>query len=301
LVGVEVQIRFLILQHALLGKIAVDDAHADQPEALFLNLPMKPVSSMVWIVRVVALGIVACLLISFGRAESAGSPNLSAGAASSTQVHGSPMSGVVSLIKAAGTTGLVQIAVSIFGGGFAVSCLLRLRRINVAPRGLSFQARELWQSGDFETLEKLKDAQPSTLARAISFIAKHRHERVADISAAVGDRVSCEIANFNQLAYPLGVIATLQPLFGLLGMILGMINAFAMVALAGALGNPAQLAGGISEALATTALGIAFAIPFLAGYHFFRSRANYYGVILTEEVNNLLSDWLMVQKETYAD
>lgn len=199
----------------------------------------------------------------------------------------------ISVLKASGTTGLIQIAVSLFGGAFAVSCFIKLQRKNVAPAGLSARAHQLWNEQNFAALETLKDEHPSTLARAVSFIAKHRHQSVADISAAVGDRVSCEIANFNQLAYPLGVIATLQPLLGLLGMIMGMINAFAIVALAGSLGNPAQLAGGISEALATTALGIAFAIPFLAGYHYFRSRTNMYGVIVTEEVNNMLSDWLM--------
>jgi biopolymer transport protein ExbB len=205
----------------------------------------------------------------------------------------SGMSQVLVLFRAAGTTGLVQIAVSLFGGACAVGCVLRLRRKNVVPVGLSARARELWTAGDFAALEALRDKEPSTLARAISFIAKHRHHTVGDISAAVGDRVSTEIAGFNQLAYPLGVIATLQPLLGLLGMILGMINAFSMVALAGVLGNAAQLAGGISESLSTTALGIAFALPFLAMYHYFRSRTNGYGVQVSEEVNNLISDWLM--------
>ncbi len=208
----------------------------------------------------------------------------------------SPVSGVSQvfvLFRAAGTTGLVQVAVSLFGGACAVGCLLRLRRKNIVPAGLSARARKLWAAGDFAALEELRDKEPSTLARAISFIAKHRHHTVGDISAAVGDRVSTEIAGFNQLAYPLGVIATLQPLLGLLGMILGMINAFSLVALAGVLGNAAQLAGGISEALSTTALGIAFALPFLAAYHYFRSRTNGYGVLVSEEVNELLSDWLM--------
>ena len=81
-------------------------------------------------------------------------------------------------------------------------------------------------------------------------------------------------------------------------MIMGMIQAFSMVALAGVLGNAAQLAGGISEALSTTALGIAFAIPFLAAYHYFRSRTNRYGVIISGEINDLLSDWLMHVHET---
>ncbi|MGB8353936.1 MAG: MotA/TolQ/ExbB proton channel family protein [Chthoniobacteraceae bacterium] len=208
--------------------------------------------------------------------------------------HPEPVgSRVIAIFRASGPTGIIQSAVSLFGGAFAVGCFLRLQRKNVAPAGLASRARLLWKEGKFADLEKLRENEPSTLARAISFIAKHRKHTVADISAAVGDRVSCEIASFNQLAYPLGVVAVLQPLLGLLGMILGMINAFALVALAGALGNPAQLAGGISEALSTTALGIAFAIPFLAAYHYFRSRTNAYGVIVSEEVNNLLSEWLM--------
>lgn len=207
---------------------------------------------------------------------------------------------ITSLLKAAGTTGVVQVTVSVFGGAFVIGCLLKLRRNRVVPVGLAQRARKLWDQGDFAALEALKDTEPSALARAISFIAEHRRQSTADISAAVGDRVSCEIANYNQLAYPLGVVATIQPLLGLFGMIMGMINAFSMVALAGALGNPAQLAGGISEALATTALGIAFAILFLAAYHYFRSRINFYGVVVTEEVNNLISAWMMKEKVPHA-
>ena len=204
---------------------------------------------------------------------------------------------IVTIIRSAGTTGLFQIALSVFGGGFVVACMKRLRRKNVVPAGLSQRARTLWEVGDFEALKNLKNTEPSTLSRAISFIADHRGESLADLSAATGDRISGEIAAFNQLSYPLGVIATLQPLLGLLGMILGMINAFAMVALAGSLGNPAQLAGGISEALATTALGIAFAILFLAAYHYFRTRTKAYGVLLTEEINDLLAHWYMKRHE----
>ncbi len=209
------------------------------------------------------------------------------------QPQGFAGSQVLTLFRAAGTTGIIQTAVSLFGGAFMVACFMKIRRKNIAPAGLVTRARQLWAQGDFAAVEALKDQEPSTLSRAISFLASHRHHSVADISSAVGDRVSTEIAAFNQLSYPMGVVATVQPLLGLLGMILGMINAFSMVALAGVLGNAGQLAGGISEALSTTALGIAFAIPFLAAYHFFRSRANGYGVLVAEEVNNLISDWLM--------
>jgi biopolymer transport protein ExbB len=235
-----------------------------------------------WFLRI--LLIVVALLLGYrlltAQTPATNSPPAAAGAITAPPAMSGSL--FLSTFKSAGITGLIQTAVSVFGGGFVVSCLLKLRRKNLAPPGLADRARALWQAGDVKGLEDLKTQEPSP---------------VADISASVGDRVSCEMASFGQLAYPLGVIATLQPLMGLLGMILGMINSFALVALAGALGNPAQLAGGISEALATTALGIAFAIPFLAAYHYFRSRINIYSVVVTEEVNNLLSDWLMPAHE----
>ena len=76
-------------------------------------------------------------------------------------------------------------------------------------------------------------------------------------------------------------------------MIIGMIDTFETVALAGSLGDPAQLAGGISQALVTTGLGLAVAIPFLALYHFFKHRTASFGTQLEEQVTSLLSAWLM--------
>ena len=116
---------------------------------------------------------------------------------------------------------------------------------------------------------------------------------MVEVSTVCGDMVSRELANHYQRAYPLGIVATMEPLLGLLGMILGMISTFETVALAGALGDATQLATGISEALVTTGLGLAIAIPFLALYHVFKHKTTAFGTELEEEVTNLLGDWLM--------
>jgi biopolymer transport protein ExbB len=60
---------------------------------------------------------------------------------------------------------------------------------------------------------------------------------------------------------PLELIATIAPLLGLLGTVLGMISAFQALQEAGARADPSMLAGGIWEALLTTAAGMAVAIP----------------------------------------
>jgi biopolymer transport protein ExbB len=72
-----------------------------------------------------------------------------------------------------------------------------------------------------------------------------------------------------------------------------MIHSFEMVALAGALGNPAQLAAGISEALLTTLLGIGFAIPFLAFFHYFKNKASTFHNQLEEAITELSIEWLI--------
>jgi biopolymer transport protein ExbB len=200
-------------------------------------------------------------------------------------------------LKEGGATAVVQIAVSIFGAMFVFERFFNLRRHKIIPVGLGRKARDLWQAGDFAALEKLGETDPSTLARAIAWVVRHRHASYADVSVGAGDILSQEIEVQHQKAYPLGVVATLEPLLGLLGMILGMIATFEVVALAGALGNPAQLAGGISEALITTGLGLAIAIPFLALFHFFKSRTNMFASQVEREMTGLLSEWFLARKE----
>jgi biopolymer transport protein ExbB len=226
--------------------------------------------------------------------------NLTAGAVGGTNAVAANVkytSGWGQKLKEGGTTALVQLGLSIFGAGFIFERLFRLRRRYVIPVGLANRARALWAAGKFDELEKLGETEPSTLARVISFIVKHRTSPMLEVSEICGDLVTRELANHYQQAYPLGIVATLEPLLGLLGMILGMISTFETVALAGALGDATQLASGISEALVTTGLGLAIAIPFLALYHIFKHKTNGFGAQLEEEVTNLLSDWLM-RKET---
>lgn len=192
-----------------------------------------------------------------------------------------------------GTTGILQILLSAFGAGFVIERFVRLRRSKIAPRGLADRAKQLWREKKFDELERLADENPSTLARVISFLAKRRDRSAGDIASIAGDMVGRDIDTHLQRAYPVGVVATLEPLLGLMGMVLGMITSFEKVALAGALGNPAQLAAGISEALTTTALGIGLAIPFLACFHYFRNKTRNFEILLEDEVADLTVTWFL--------
>ena len=234
-------------------------------------------------IALIVLLLLAQCLIPVWAAESAGS----------TKSQAITSQGFKDILAEGGNTVWIQIALSVYGAAYALERFFRLRRKFIAPKGLSQRAMDLWKNKDFKALETLDAKQPSILSRAINMIVQYRKSSAADVSATVGDMISREIAVHNQRAYPLGVVATLEPLLGLMGMVLGMIQAFRQVASAGALGNPALLASGISEALVTTAVGLAIAIPNLALYHYFKNQTSLYAILLEEETGELMERWFL--------
>ena len=94
----------------------------------------------------------------------------------------------------------------------------------------------------------------------------HAREKAAGVA---GDRV---LRALNRRLPWLAILGSLVPLMGLLGTVVGMIRVFSRVSAAGDVSDIGLLAGGIWEALLTTAFGLIVAIPALMGYRFFRSR-----------------------------
>ncbi len=86
---------------------------------------------------------------------------------------------------------------------------------------------------------------------------------------------------------PLGTIAAISPLLGLLGTVVGMIKVFAVITTEG-VGNPEVLADGISQALLTTAAGLLVAIPTIIFYRFFRGKISTLVVDMEEQAIKLI-------------
>ena len=91
------------------------------------------------------------------------------------------------------------------------------------------------------------------------------------------------------------VITAILPLLGLLGTMIGMIESFKLVELYGDEGGASMLAGAISKALVTTAMGLIIAIPSLIIYHFFKARIGGLGNKLEEEIEILINAWFLKQ------
>lgn len=190
----------------------------------------------------------------------------------------------------------VLLVLSVVAVTFALERLFNLRARRVVPDGLGEKADALWKQGRFDDLRQLCKRDRSILADMILTIVDHRDIDIAHIQTFAHDLGGRELRLELRRAYPLAVIATLAPLLGLLGTVVGMIGAFETVAFAGSVGDPSLLADDISKALITTQDGLVVAIPSLALYHYFRSQTNYFSVLLEDQASELISRWFMQKK-----
>lgn len=118
----------------------------------------------------------------------------------------------------------------------------------------------------------------------------------AESEQAAEDAGRRELARLSSGLRPLMVVATIAPLLGLLGTVWGMIEAFGNIASEDGLGSPELLAGGISQALVTTAAGLAVAIPTQAFYYYFRARIDRFAR-LAEDTQLQLGEILFANKQ----
>jgi biopolymer transport protein ExbB len=199
----------------------------------------------------------------------------------------------VDRIKQGGKTMIFLLALSVATLSFTLERLVRLRRGVVSPVGLVEDAQELWQQGRYDEIRALCERRPSTLSTIINAFVRHRHCSIQELSMLAGDLAGRDMRAHLQKAYPIAVVATIAPLLGLLGTVVGMIESFEIVAIAGSLGDASLMAGSISKALVTTATGLIIAIPALGLYHFFKTRTHALTMQLEGDVHEVLTSWFM--------
>jgi biopolymer transport protein ExbB len=194
---------------------------------------------------------------------------------------------VLDLIKAGGWVMLPLIVLGIVAMAIVVERFWSLRRKEVLPPGLGEEVRE-WARGrqlDPKHIEVLRRNSPlgELLAAALDQRYRPRElikERVED----VGRHVTHQLERFMNT---LGTIASVGPLLGLLGTVFGMIRMFLDILTAG-VGDVNQLAGGIGQALISTAGGLCVAIPAVMFHRYFRGRIAEYVVEMEKQAIALL-------------
>jgi biopolymer transport protein ExbB len=186
-----------------------------------------------------------------------------------------------------GTGVFVIAALSVLALAVSFERLANFRASRVAPQELADEAVTLWRAGDYKALAARAEADRSSLARVLEFLAGHPRLPLEALSARAAEIASRELRLQQQKAYALNVVATIAPIVGLLGTVIGMIEAFHVIAFNG-MGDPTLLAGGISKALVNTAAGLSVALPSLAMHHFFRNRMVNIGITLEGQLGRLL-------------
>jgi biopolymer transport protein ExbB len=128
-------------------------------------------------------------------------------------------------------------------------------------------------AGNFRQAEQLAIENPTVISRTLLACLSRRLEGRRVMEDAIAESILHELPKLERFLPSIGMLAGVAPLLGLLGTVTGMISTFDTITMFGS-GRPRLMAGGISEALLTTAAGLAIAIPVLLIHNFLSSRAD---------------------------
>lgn len=163
-----------------------------------------------------------------------------------------------------------------------------LRTANVSPSGLVNKTWQSYRDNQLDAASNNSLRANSLLGRILSTCLSNQHHTYTYIKAQVEESGKQVAHEMNRYLEVLSTIAAITPLLGLLGTVIGMIDVFFTINVAG-VGDSQVLAGGISQALITTASGLAVAIPTVIASRYFRTRVDAQLVGLEAETQRFLS------------
>lgn len=162
-----------------------------------------------------------------------------------------------------------------------------LQEHRVLPPELAAKVWKLIEARQLADRHVTSLAQNSPLGRVLAAGLSNRHRSREIIKESIEDTGRHVVHELERYLNALGTIAAVSPLLGLLGTVTGIIAAFNAITTQG-VGDPRALAGGIGEALVTTAAGLLVAIPSLMGYRYLRGRVDTLVVRMEQEALRLV-------------
>jgi biopolymer transport protein ExbB len=178
------------------------------------------------------------------------------------------------------------LGLSVWGVTLIIQGFLKNRAAVFMPEGTTDQIRNMINERRFKELIDFTETDPSFISKALNPALK-RAPSFSSMKEAMETAIGEQTAEqFRKIEY-LNIIGNLGPLLGLLGTVLGMIDAFQGLKASGGQANPADLAGGISKALTHTMLGLMLAVPCLAAFGVLRTivdRLTVRGALVAEDL-----------------
>jgi len=194
---------------------------------------------------------------------------------------------VFELVQAGGWLMVPILLCSVIAAAIVIERLWTLRQKKVIPEKLLTGIWNLLSNDSLtaQHIDQIENGSPLGKVLAAGLINRHlSRELVRESIEENGRFVVHEMERFMNT---LGTISTITPLLGLLGTVIGMIKVFTAITVIG-VGDPSQLAGGISEALITTAAGLTVAIPSLIFHRHLKRRIDELVVAMEQEAMKLV-------------
>ncbi len=189
--------------------------------------------------------------------------------------------------------GVVMVPIAL---GSVIALAIFLERIwslqlgRIAPGGLVDSVARLAETGELKTArdECLRSNTP--VGRLLLGVLDRHGAGREDVRSHLEELGKREVARMERYIEAMGTIASVEPLLGLLGTVIGMIQVFQQVVLTARQGavDPGQLANGIWQALITTAAGLSVAIIAFVGYRYLLSRSARHTLVMEEAATRLV-------------
>lgn len=174
-------------------------------------------------------------------------------------------------ITAGGFLVIPILLCSVVAMAIVIALFIKLSTKKVVPEGVAEMAGKLALSGKMTPAHIAQIREGSLLGRVLAAGLESADQPRHIMKTNIEETGRHVIHEMDRYMTTLGTIAAIAPLLGLLGTVVGMISVFSVITSQG-VGNPTELAGGISQALITTAAGISVAVPALIFHRYFRSK-----------------------------
>jgi biopolymer transport protein ExbB len=178
----------------------------------------------------------------------------------------------------------ILLVVSVIAGTVIVLRGTALRERSIIPPALAAEIESLQPGDDLDKLERLIARYPSSLGRVLSTLIQHLTWSRAEAVEAVQTRARHEVARLESGLIILEITTGIAPLLGLLGTLSGLVGIFTAVGT-----DPVAVARGIAEALNTTIVGLAVAVPSLVTFNYFQRRIE----VMAVEMESLVADLIV--------
>jgi biopolymer transport protein ExbB len=163
---------------------------------------------------------------------------------------------------------------SIVALAFLVERLTALSPSRLVPANFKEGLAAALELGDKQALAYCEQRPQAAIARVLAPALRRWNEPRIEIERAAEAAGGREIGVLTRRLRAFVVVTTISPLLGLLGTVIGIIQAFQVLSLTKGMGKPEMLAGGISQALVTTAAGLCVAIPSQVIYYWLRAKVD---------------------------